>query len=82
MSRSYATNDEDVTEAVLEDVVEAPPVFELDYSVTFNQNRSFELFIGRKTFCFMPYSAVTLTAEEISHPDFIQQAQYFSVKKI
>lgn len=51
------------------------------FTISFNENRSFELFIGRKCFFFYPYSIETLTEEEINHPDFIQQAGYFNIKE-
>lgn len=61
------------------------PVFldeEKKFSVTFNQNRSFELKIGRKWFFFEPYSSETLTQGEINHPDFKQQSGYFNIKEL
>lgn len=53
-----------------------------EFQVTFNQNRSFELKIGRKMFFFSPYSTEILTREEINHPDFKQQSRYFNVKTL
>ena len=61
------------------------PVFldeEKKFSVTFNQNRSFELKIGRKWFFFEPYSSEILTQIEINHPDFKQQSGYFNIKEL
>lgn len=51
------------------------------FIVTFNQNRSYELTIGRKTIFFAPYSAQELTEDEINHPDFAQQSGYFNIKE-
>lgn len=52
------------------------------YEVSFNENRSFELTIGRKTYFFEPYSKQTLSQDEINHSDFIQQSGYFNIKEI
>lgn len=52
------------------------------FQVTFNQNRSFELKIGRKWFFFEPYSSEILTQAEINHPDFKQQSGYFNIKEL
>jgi len=52
------------------------------YEVTFRQNRSFELMIGRKIFFFLNGNRkAILTKNQINHPDFKQQARYFSVKE-
>lgn len=61
------------------------PVFldeEKRFNVTFNQNRSFELKIGRKWFFFEPYTSQTLTQAEINHSDFKQQSGYFNIKEL
>lgn len=71
-STDYETEDE------LPVMVDEEKVF----SVTFNQNRSFELKIGRKWFFFEPYSSETLTQAEINHPDFKQQSGYFNIKEL
>ena len=55
---------------------------ESSFEVTFIQNRSFELKIGRKWYFFGPYGSNTLTQSEINHPDFKQQSVYFNVKEI
>lgn len=49
-------------------------------SVTFKQNRSFELKIGRKMYFFEPYGTLEIGEEELQHKDFIQQSSYFNIK--
>jgi hypothetical protein len=76
-----------MTRAVEEEEFASPEVAEVflatgDYEVTFNENRSFELTIGRKTYFFDPYSKQILSQDEINHPDFIQQSRYFNIKEI
>lgn len=73
---NYVTSDE----ALPEDLT----VESLDrtYLVTFTQNRSTELRVGRKTFFFGPYESNVLTKMEIEHPDFKQQAGSFTIKEI
>jgi hypothetical protein len=75
--KAIEDRDNDVDDLILE-----PLSNEALYTVTFNQNRSFELFIGRKMFFFTPYSSNLLTREEVEHSDFIQQSEYFSIKEI
>ena len=52
------------------------------YQVTFTENRSTELHVGRKTFFFGPYESNVLTKMEIEHPDFKQQSRSFTIKEI
>lgn len=53
------------------------------FEVSFRQNRSFELRIGRKTIFFLDGEKKAILSEsEINHPDFIQQKDYFSVKEV
>ncbi len=72
--KDYSEDDE-----TLEMPAEVPSTYET-IQVMFNQNRSFELKIGRKMFFFSPYSTETLTKDEFEHPDFKQQSRYFNVK--
>ena len=52
------------------------------YSLTFLQNRSFELKIGRKLYRFEPYQTIGgFTDSQINSADFKQQEKYFVVKK-
>jgi len=77
------TRSREVDELEVEDMeIPEAPALRGTYEITFNQNRSFELTISRKTFFFEPYSKETLTEIEINHPDFKQQSQYFNVKEI
>lgn len=53
------------------------------YKISFNQNRSFELKVGRKMFVFRDGKKEHIVTEDIiKHPDFIQQKNYFSVKEV
>lgn len=52
------------------------------YLLTFNQNRTKELFVGRETFVFPPNSSREVGEDVIKHPGFISQAEYFNVKEI
>lgn len=52
-----------------------------DVELVFKQNRSFELHIGRSTFCFGPMGRQRVPVDVINHPDFSSQAHYFIVNK-
>jgi hypothetical protein len=49
--------------------------------VMHNKNWTKEFQVGRKWFRFEPYEVKTMTTDEINHPDFQAQKQYFSVKE-
>jgi hypothetical protein len=51
-------------------------------NITFLEDRKFELFIGREQFTFMGTETKEIPASYLDHPDFIQQAKYFSVSYI
>jgi hypothetical protein len=53
------------------------------FEVTFTQNRRFELKIGRRFIVFDGKNKSTvLSADEVNHPDFVQQRSYFSVREV
>jgi len=53
------------------------------FEIQFTQNRSFELRIGRKTFLFGTGNRThILNKKELDHPDFQQQARYFTVREV
>lgn len=51
-------------------------------SITFLEDRKFELFIGGEQFSFMGTETKEMPASYLGHPDFIQQSKYFSVKGV
>jgi len=54
---------------------------ERSFTVTFKENRTFELYIGRKPYRISPKGSITLTGKEINHSDFKRQSDYFVVKE-
>jgi hypothetical protein len=62
-----------------EESVESPPTLGIK-KVTFKQNRSFELKIGRSMYFFEPYGTLEIPEDELRHRDFIQQSSYFNIK--
>jgi hypothetical protein len=51
------------------------------FKVMHNKNCTKEFQIGRKWFRFDPYEVKDMTDEEINHPDFKSQKNYFSIKE-
>jgi len=51
-------------------------------SITFLENRKFELFIGSEQFTFMGSESKQIPVSYLDHPDFKQQAKYFSVSYV
>ncbi len=48
-----------------------------DVKLTFNQNRSFELKIGRQYFPFQPYESQVFTGTILQHKDFTEEIKKF-----
>lgn len=59
---------------------EKKPRIDKKIIITFKENRSTELMIGRKTYFFSPYESQEILESELKHPDFIQQSNYFTIK--
>jgi hypothetical protein len=51
-------------------------------SITFLEDRKFELFVGGEQFTFLGTETKQIPASYLEHPDFIQQKKYFSVKGV
>ena len=52
-----------------------------DVKITFNQNRSYELKIGREYFSFQPYETKTFGGLILEHKDFTKEIQsLFSIE--
>lgn len=51
-------------------------------TITFRENRSFDLHIGREIFTFGPRETKPFPVEYLKHRDFIQQKSKFIVKGV
>ena len=78
VSKGTSTDDNSSTEsAVTVSKAEARG----DVELVFKQNRSFELHIGRSTFCYGPMGRQRVPSWVVEHKDFQTQAHYFIVNK-
>lgn len=55
---------------------------EREFSVSFRQNRSYELYVGRTVVEFGPNGRQVLPESIIEHPDFKQVSGMFSVQEV
>jgi hypothetical protein len=65
-----------------QDIVEAPVAKR--YALTFNQNRSFELHVGRQVIPFAPYETVEVSEAVRNHVDFKGTAvePFFQIQEV
>lgn len=49
-------------------------------TIQFKQNRSFELYVNRKMYCFEPHEEKIVEKSVIDHEDFKQVSKYFTIK--
>jgi len=75
---------EDVKEYEIEEVKEPvkPKQSKGKVQIMFNQNRTFELYVGREYLVFAPFGMHEVSEEFIQHPDFQQQSKYFSIRQL
>jgi hypothetical protein len=53
-----------------------------DYTVTFRQNRTFELKLGRNEYRFTGRESKNMSKEQVDHPDFTEELKkYFVIKE-
>ena len=52
------------------------------YVLTFKQNRSFDLHLGKKMISFGPKESIEVDESVVEHKDFAQSSKYFVIKEI
>ena len=72
--------DKDITADIK--AISEKPIADKKVSITFTENRKFELFIGKEQYTFMGAETKEIPVKYLGHPDFLQQQKYFTVKGV
>lgn len=83
MGKFSAAVDSNFSQSMDAENISAADVIGGDLEVTFKQNRSFELHIGRDTYLFSGQETKKFSKKLLSHKDWTPViAEYFTVKEV